>query len=107
MKEINDVKAFEAVINQDKPVLLDFYADWCGPCQALLPKVEKLAEKYKDEVIIRKINVDTNPGLAQQFKVRSIPALFVLKDKEVKKALVGYQSEQVLEGLLQEQLVSA
>lgn len=107
MKEIKDVKTFEAVINQKKPVLLDFYADWCGPCQSLLPVVEKLAEKYENDFVIRKVNVDTNPALAQQFKVRSIPALFVLKDKKVEKSLVGYQSEPVLEKIIQEYLVAA
>ena len=107
MKEIKDVKAFNEVISQDKPVLLDFYADWCGPCKMLLPTVEKLAEKYKNDFEARKINVDKNPQLAQQFKVRSIPALFVLKDKKVEKALVGLQSEHALEKVIQEYLVPA
>lgn len=107
MKEITDVKAFETILNQDKPVLLDFYADWCGPCQVLLPTVEKLAEKYEGDVIIRKVNVDKNPALAQQFKVRSIPALFLLKDKKVEKSLVGLQSEHALETLIQTHLVPA
>ena len=107
MKEIKDVKAFNEVISQDKPVLLDFYADWCGPCRMLLPTVEKLAEKYENDFEVRKINVDKNPQLAQQFQVRSIPALFVLKDKKVEKALVGLQSEHALEKVMQEYLVPA
>ncbi len=107
MKEIKDLKDFEALVNQDKPVLLDFYADWCGPCQTLLPTVEKLAEKYENDFEIRKINVDKNPQLAQQFKVRSIPALFVLKDKKVEKSLVGLQSEHALEQVIQEFLIPA
>jgi len=107
MKEIKDLKAFEALISQDKPVLLDFYADWCGPCQALLPTVEKLAEKYENDIEVRKVNVDKNPQLAQQFKVRSIPALFVLKDKKVEKALIGLQSEHALEQVIQEFLIPA
>jgi len=107
MKEIKDVKAFNEVISQDKPVLLDFYADWCGPCKALLPTVAKLAEKYENDFVIRKINVDKNPQLAQQFQVRSIPALFVLKDEKIEKALVGLQSEHALETVIQEYLVPA
>ena len=107
MKEIKDIKAFEALVNQDKPILLDFYADWCGPCQTLLPTIEKLAEKYEKDFEIRKINVDKNPQLAQQFKVRSIPALFVVKDKKVEKSLVGLQSEHALEKVIQEFLIPA
>ena len=104
MKAIANIQEFQKVIDQDKPVLLDFYADWCGPCQALLPTVERLAEKYKEDFIVRKINVDKNPQLAQQFKVRSIPALFILKDKEIQEKFVGMQSEQALDKLIQAQL---
>lgn len=104
MKAIANIQEFQQVIDQDKPVLLDFYADWCGPCQALLPTVERLAEKYKEDFIVRKINVDKNPQLAQQFKVRSIPALFIIKDKEIQEKLVGMQSEQALDKLIQAQL---
>ena len=107
MKAIENIKDFETVLDQDKPVLLDFYADWCGPCKVLLPIVEKLANKYEGTVEVRKINVDQNPLLAQQFQVRSIPAVFIIKDKEVKKRLVGLQSEHTLDGILQEQLVAA
>lgn len=107
MKAIANIQEFQKVINQDKPVLLDFYADWCGPCQALLPTVERLADKYKDDFVVRKINVDKNPQLAQQFKVRSIPALFILKDKEIQEKLVGMQSEQSLDKVLQAQLTVA
>lgn len=74
MKEIKNAQEFNAIKAQDKPVLLDFYADWCGPCQALLPTVEKPAEKYRDEFLIRKVNVDRNPELSRQFNIRSIPA---------------------------------
>lgn len=104
MKEIKDVAEFNSLLNQDKPVLLDFYADWCGPCQVLLPTVEKLAQKYDGDVEVRKVNVDKNPELAQQFKVRSIPALFLIKDKQVEKSLVGLQSEHNLEKLIQANL---
>ncbi len=104
MKAIANIQEFQKVIDQDKPVLLDFYADWCGPCQALLPTVERLAEKYKEDFVVRKINVDKNPQLAQQFKVRSIPALFILKDKQIQEKLVGMQSEQALDKLIQAQL---
>lgn len=106
MKAIENIKDFETIIDQEKPVLLDFYADWCGPCQVLLPIVEKIAEKYGEDLIVRKVNVDQNPTLAQQFSVRSIPALFVIKDKEIQKRLVGLQSEHSLDSIIQEQLAA-
>ena len=106
MKEINNLNEFEAIIQSDKPILLDFYADWCGPCRALLPTVEKLAAKHEDDFIIAKINVDKNRELAQKFAVRSIPALFFIKDGEVKERLVGGQSEHVLENKIQSYTVA-
>lgn len=107
MTNIKNFEEFEAIKNQDKPVLLDFYADWCGPCQALLPNIEKLSEKYEEDVLIRKVNIDQFRELAAQFQVRSIPALFVLKDGEVKESALGYKSEVQLEALLQTHLATA
>ncbi len=104
MKQIKNFEEFEAVKNQSKPVLLDFYADWCGPCQGLLPIIEKLADKYEDEFLIQKVNVDQFRELSAQFQVRSIPALFVLKDGEVKESLVGFKSEGQLEEIIQNHL---
>lgn len=107
MKEIKNFEEFNAVQNQTKPVLLDFYADWCGPCRALLPTVEKLADKHADDFIIQKVNVDRFPELAGQFGVRSIPALFVLKNGKIAESLVGYKSEVELENILQGHLETA
>jgi thioredoxin len=96
MKEIFSPKDFKEIINQDKPVLLDFYADWCGPCQTLLPTLDQLSEEFSGDAIIAKINVDKNPELAAQFKVRSIPALFLIKGGELKEQLQGIQMKAVL-----------
>lgn len=101
MRTIKNVADFKTVTNEGKPVLLDFYADWCGPCQVLLPTVEKLAEKHADDFVIAKVNVDQNPELAQQFGVRSIPALYFLQGGEVKESLMGIQTEAVLEKKIQ------
>ena len=101
MKEINNNTEFAALLKQDKPVLLDFYADWCGPCQTLLPIIEQLADKYQDDVIIAKVNVDINTELAAKFKVRSIPTLFFLKDGDIKETLNGLQQRAVLEGKIE------
>jgi thioredoxin len=97
MKEIKSIKEFNEIVNQDKPVLLDFYADWCGPCQALLPTVEKLAEKHAENFEIVKINIDKNQAIAQKFDVRSIPALFFVHKLSIKEKLLGYQAESAIE----------
>lgn len=97
MKEITSIKQFNDIVNQDKPVLLDFYADWCGPCQSLLPTVEKLAEKHSENFEIVKINIDKNQAIAQKFDVRSIPALFFVQDLKIKEKLLGYQTESAIE----------
>lgn len=70
-----DQKDFQQTIDNNQSVLIDFYADWCGPCQTLLPTIHKLAEEFNDDVAIKKVNVDTNKELAALFGVRSIPTL--------------------------------
>ena len=76
--------------------MLDFYADWCGPCQSLLPTIERLATEYEGKVEVRKVNVDQNQELAAQFQVRSIPALFFLKDSKIVDRVQGVVSESLL-----------
>ena len=80
---------FEAeVMNCDKPVLIDFYADWCGPCRMVAPIVAEIAEEHP-EYKICKVNVDEEGALAEKFEVMSIPALFVIKDGKVAEQSVG------------------
>lgn len=78
------------------PVLVDFYADWCGPCKMMDPVIEALAEEYKDKLIIGKLNVDNNPGVSQKFGVMSIPTLILFKNQQPAKQLVGYQPKDAL-----------
>ncbi len=90
---------FNELLNSTKPVLLDFYADWCGPCQMVSPIVHEIAEEYP-EYIVGKINVDEEMELAQRFSVVSIPLLVVLKDGKVASQAVGFrQKEQILDML--------
>jgi len=106
MKSINNQSEFDSLLNQPNPVLLDFYADWCGPCQTLLPTVDKLSKEYAGSVEIRKINVDENKELARQFKVRSIPALFFIKDNIIVDKVSGLAAEGALRTKLEELLHS-
>ncbi len=102
MKEITNQEQFNQLINDTKPALIDFYADWCGPCQALLPTVERLANEHKNDINVVKVNVDKNQDLAAQFRVRSIPALFFIKGGKVVEALNGVQPESVLDEKIQQ-----
>ena len=82
---------FEQVISTDKLVIIDFWATWCGPCRALSPIMDELAEEYKDEVVIAKCDTEENNEIAMQFGVRNIPMLVFMKNGEVVDTRVGLQ----------------
>ena len=99
MAELNITKNnFEQeVLRSDKPVLIDFWANWCGPCRMLSPVISEIAEENKDKVKVCKVNVDEESSLAAMFRVSSIPMLVVVKDGKVVNASVGVRpKEQIL-----------
>lgn len=97
--KINKENFASEVLNSNKPVLLDFYADWCGPCRMVGPIVSEIANERSD-VKVGKINVDEQPELAAQFQVMSIPMLAIIKNGKLENQVVGYRSKEQIEAML-------
>ncbi len=102
--ELTDSNFETEVINSDTPVLVDFWAEWCGPCRMIGPIVEELAGEYEGKVKVGKLNVDFNPQVSGAFGIRSIPTLLVFKNGEVVDHVVGVVPKSVLSKQLDAQL---
>lgn len=95
-KEVTDANFEELVSNSDKPVLVDFWAPWCGPCKMVGPIVEELSNDYEGKAFVGKINVDENPEVSAKFGVRNIPTLLFIKNGEVVDKQVGAATKKAL-----------
>ncbi len=102
--EITDSNFEEVVLKSDKPVLVDFWAEWCGPCRMVGPVVDELAKEYEGKAVIGKLDVDNNPRVATEFGIMSIPALLFFKNGQVVDKQVGAVPKHVLANKLNAQL---
>lgn len=89
MREFSDANFDDEVLQSELPVLVDFWAEWCGPCHAIAPAMAEIAAEYKDRIIVGKLNVDLSPNIAAKYGIRSIPSLLVFKDGQVDQQIVG------------------
>lgn len=87
--EITEKNFDELVVNTDKPVVLDFWAEWCGPCKMIAPLIEEMHNEYGDKAVIGKVDVDSNNSIAVKYGIRNIPTILFLKDGEVVDKVVG------------------
>ena len=90
------------VLDSDKPVLVDFWAEWGGPCKMLTPTINEVADDYKDKAVIGKLNVDENPTIAAEYGIRSIPSLLFFKDGKVQKQIMGAVAKEEISSALDE-----
>lgn len=101
-KVITDANFQTEVLQSQQPVLVDFWAEWCGPCRMLGPVVERIAEANAGRILVGKMNVDENPNMPQKYGIQGIPTIILFKNGEVAKQLVGYQAQEKIQKVIDE-----
>ena len=96
-RTVTDASFADDVLASDKPIMVDFWAEWCGPCRAVSPILDKIAEEHAEKIDIVKLNVDDNPETAMKYGITSIPAMYVFKGGEVVKRVIGAKPKPALE----------
>ena len=100
-KPVTDNSFENDVIKSEKPIVVDFWAEWCGPCKMLNPVIEELSNDFADRAIIAKVNVDESPGIAQKYSVRSIPSLLFFSKGAVIEQLIGVSSKEDMASIIE------
>ena len=101
---VSDAEFDSTVLESDKPVILDFWAEWCQPCKMLSPTVEEIAGEYEDTIKVGKLNVDDNPNTATKYGIRGIPTLLFFKGGKVVQQMVGVKSKAEIKKVIEEDL---
>ncbi|MBI1994301.1 MAG: thioredoxin [Deltaproteobacteria bacterium] len=104
IKEVNDGNFEQAILQSKTPVLVDFWAPWCGPCRMLAPTVEAIAEQYAGDARVAKLNVDDNPTITQRYGIQGIPTLIMFKDGEEKERIIGASSKETISRMIDKAL---
>jgi thioredoxin 1 len=103
-RDVTDQNFDTEVLASEKPIMVDFWAEWCGPCRAVSPILDQIATEHSDKIDVVKLNVDDNPETAMKFQITSIPTMKVFKGGEVVKTVIGAKPKPALEADLQEYL---
>lgn len=107
VREVNDASFESQVLQSEKPVLVDFWAEWCAPCRMMTPTVEAVASQYKERALVVKLNVDQNPAISQRYGIKGIPTFILFKNGSEKERLVGATSRETIASLLDEHVNGA